>query len=146
MSHKDISGINIIYNINKKREGDNISIFGSKFVKNNKNNCNLIIDNKKSEITQKYNIKNYNKNKLKIKLKGIDKINNMSYMFDCCSSLSSLPDISKWNIINVTHMSYMFYECSSLLFLPDISKWNTNNVIDMDFIFDGCLNIIVLKE
>ena len=49
-------------------------------------------------------------------------------LFYECSSLKSLPDISKWNTNNVTDMSCLFYKCSSLKSLPDISKWNTNNV------------------
>ena len=59
----------------------------------------------------------------------------MSYMFYGCSSLTSLSDISKWNINNVTNMSYMFYGCSSLTSLFDISKWNTNNVTNMSYMF-----------
>ena len=55
----------------------------------------------------------------------------MSYMFDECFSLSSLPDLSKWNTNNVTNMSYMFCGLYSLISLPDISKWNTNNVTNM---------------
>ena len=47
---------------------------------------------------------------------------NMSELFSGCSSLSYLPDISKWNINNVTNISGLFYECSSLSSLPDISK------------------------
>ena len=43
MSEKDITEINIIYEINRKK---NIRIFGSNFVKNNKNICKMIIDNK----------------------------------------------------------------------------------------------------
>ena len=39
----------------------------------------------------------------------------------------------------------MFNRCSSLLSLPDISKWNTNNVIKMSYMFDKYLNIIVSK-
>jgi len=35
----------------------------------------------------------------------------------------------------------MFYECLSLSSLPDISKWNTNNVIDMKDMFDGCYKL-----
>ena len=57
----------------------------------------------------------------------------MNNMFYCCSSLSSLPDISKWNTNNVTNMNNMFYGCSSLTSLPDISKWNTNNVTNMSY-------------
>ena len=37
-----ISEINLIYDINK----ENISIFGYEFVRNNKNICRMIIDNK----------------------------------------------------------------------------------------------------
>ena len=142
MSEKDISEINIIYEIKK---GNYINIFGSKFVENNKNICKIIIDKKKSEITEKYNIKNNNNNKVKIILKGIDNVNDMSYMFSGCSSLSSLPNISKWNTNNVTYMNKMFYGCSSLSSLPDISKWNINNVKYMSNMFSQCLNIIISK-
>ena len=142
MSEKDISEINIIYIINRQ---NNINRFGSKFVKNNKNICKMIIDNKEYELAKKYNAKGNNNNKIRIKLKGINHINNMSYMFYECSSLLSLPDISKWNTNKVTNMSHMFYRCSSLSSLPDISKWNTNNAKYMSNMFSGCLNIIVSK-
>ena len=135
MSEKDITEINIIYDIN---EENNINIFGSDFVKNNKNKCKMIIDNQEYEISIEYKVKNKNNNKLKIKLKGIDNVTNMSYMFYGCKSLSSLPDISKWNTDKVTNMSSMFYGCSSLSSLPDISKWNTNNATSMNLIFSGC--------
>ena len=39
---------------------------------------------------------------------------NMKNMFSWCESLSSLPDISKWNTNNVNNMSYMFDGCESL--------------------------------
>ena len=48
-------------------------------------------------------------------------LKNMRYMFYGCSSLISLPDISKWNTNNVEFMSDMFIECFSLIYLPDIS-------------------------
>ena len=38
----------------------------------------------------------------------------MSFLFDGCSSLISLPDISKWNVNNVIDMYCIFYECPSL--------------------------------
>ena len=83
MSKEDITEISIIYNAKKHDERDdkNITIFGSKFVRNNKNICKMIIDDKEYEIKEKYNIENYNNNELKIKLKGIDNITNMSCMF-----------------------------------------------------------------
>ena len=123
--NKEIKEINIVYNINNKKR---IRLFGDKFVRNSKKICKMIIDNNKYELTEEYDVKDYKKNKLKIKLKGINNITNMSYMFCKCSSLISLPDISKWNTINVENMSYIFSGCSSLISFPDISKWNTNNV------------------
>ena len=98
MNIKDISEINIIYDINKKSKAtciesdkDAINIFGDEFVKNNKNICKMIIDNEEYEIKEKHYY--YNKNNLNIKLKGINNITNMSHMFYGCSSLLSLPDI-----------------------------------------------------
>ena len=135
MENEDLSYINIIYDINKKNRDKIINIFGYDFVKNNKNKCKMIIDNMEYEITNKYNIKNYKYNRLSIKLKGIKKISDMSYMFNRCESLSSLPDISKWITNNVNNMSHMFSWCSSLSSLPDISKWITNNVTNMSYMF-----------
>ena len=56
-------------------------------------------------------------------------------MFSGCKSLSSLPDISKWNTNNVTDMREMFSGCKSLSSLPEISKWNTKNVKNMSYMF-----------
>ena len=67
-------------------------------------------------------------------------------MFCGCSSLLSLPDISKWNTSNVNNISYIFYNCSSLSKLPDISKWNLKKVSNSCNIFDGCSSLIVDPE
>ena len=56
----------------------------------------------------------------------------MRWLFDGCKSLSSLPDISKWNTNNVTHMSYMFFGCESLSSLPDILNKNIKNVTNKE--------------
>ena len=69
---------------------------------------------------------------------------DMSRMFYDCISLLSLPDISKWNTINVINMSDMFSCCSSLSSLPDISKWNTNNVNNMSRMFDNCILLLCI--
>jgi len=137
--------INIIYDI--KKDDEYTKIFGDEFVENNKNKCKMLIDNKEYEITEEYNAKNYNNNNiLKIKLIGIDNITDMSNMFDGCSSLLSLPDISKWNANNVTNMSYMFCRCSSLSSLPDISNLYTDNVTNMSYMFCGCKSLLSLPD
>ena len=45
----------------------------------------------------------------------------MNFMFNGCTSLYSLPDISQWNTNNVTDMNNMFYGCSKCL-KPNVSK------------------------
>ncbi len=47
-------------------------------------------------------------------------------MFNGCSSLSFLPDISKWKIKNQIKIERIFDGCKSVISLPDISKCNNN--------------------
>ena len=47
--NKDITEINIIYNIENK---ENIELFGNEFVEKNKDNYYLIIDNKKINLCE----------------------------------------------------------------------------------------------
>ena len=86
-----------------------IRIFGYYFVKNNHRKCFIICEDKEFKLMEYFELKNnVNNNILKIKLIGINNVTNMSEMFYKCSSLISLPDISKWNTNNVTNMSLMF--------------------------------------
>ena len=68
-------------------------------------------------------------------------ISNMNVMFYECSTLISLPDLSKWNTKNVIDINCMFFKCSSLISLPDISKWDTK-YIDLYEMFKGCHNLL----
>ena len=86
--------VNIIYKIENEF---NIYIFGDEFVNNNKDKCKIVFENKELELASYFYIKDHindNLNELQIKLKYINNITNMSYMFFGCISLSSLPDIS----------------------------------------------------
>ena len=40
--------------------------------------------------------------------------------------------------MDISNISNMLRDCSSLLSLPDISKWNTNNALFMSHMFNGC--------
>ena len=130
---------------NKGEDKYEIKLFGEEFIENNKNNCKIIIDNKEQDLIEYLKI-NKNEKILKIKLKEIKTITNMSYMFHGCESLTSLPNISNWNTNNVTDMSFMFFGCDSLTSLPDISNWNTNNVPNMSHMFLGCNSLTSLPD
>ena len=140
----NIDEIKIIYKVKDKE----VKLFGEDFVKRYKKNCKLIIDGKEQELKEKYSFGIFSSKKeiLEIKLKGITNITNMSDMFYWCTSLSSLPDISKWNTSNVTYMSRMFRGCNSLSSLPDISKWNTSNITNMSGMFYWCESLSSLPD
>ena len=68
----------IIYNIDKNKK--EIRLFGEDFVKNNKDNCCILIDGQKNGLCGLYKL-NYiqkNKNILEIKLTETKTITNMS--------------------------------------------------------------------
>ena len=73
-------------------------------------------------------------------------ITRMDGMFYNCNKLSSLPDISNWNTEKCIYMNKLFCNCSSLKILPDISKWKTNYVIDMSGMFSNCSSLISLPD
>ena len=141
----NINKITIIYKL--KTYQQELRIFGNTFVQNNKNKCKLLLNNKLQPLKgllKRGDIKN--KKIIKIKLIGLNKIINMSWMFRGCESLTNIPDISKWNTRNVKNMSGMFIDCESLTNLPDISKWNTSNVNDMSCMFSYCESLINLPD
>ena len=89
----NLNQMTIIYGI--KSYNDSIMIFGEEFVKNNKNNCYLLIDGQKIKLSKDIILNKIQKKQglLKIKLIETNKIINMSHMFYDCDSLDSIPDI-----------------------------------------------------
>ena len=72
-----------------------------------RNNCEIYINNKKIDFTFNYKFSKKGINKINIKCKK--DLTNMSYMFNKCSSLTSL-NLSNFNTNNVKNMSGMFNE------------------------------------
>ena len=134
---------------NTKNKKEKLRVFGKQFIKNNINKCKIIYNNFEYDLCEYIDdiIYKYNSNEIiTIKLKGYNNITDMSYIFQWCESLSSLPDISNWNTSNINDMSSMFSECKSLSSLPDVSKWNTSNVNNMNYMFNGCESLSSLPD
>ena len=151
--------IEVIYYI--EEDGIN-NIFGEKFVENNKNKIELIINGQKNELLQKYKLKKGENNiqiiiKNKIndlegmfkhcntlkKIEGLknldtEEIKNFSYMFYECSSLSDINGLENWNVSNGINFSYMFYKCSSLKDINGLENWNVSNGINFSYMFYEC--------
>ena len=146
--NNNVDKITMVYKIDKERDG--IQILGEEFVKANKENCKIIINQKTYDICERIEYDKYDINKedklLKIMLTGINKITDASCMFCYCFTLQYLPDIFKWDTQNVKSMYWMFFGCSSLESLPDISKWDTTNVENMDWMFGCCSSLKSLPD
>ena len=124
-----------------------IRIFGEKFVKNNINNCELIINNETMKLSEFYDFGAYKSNvNLKVILVQKKPITDMSYMFYECDILSSLIGFMNFDTNHVKNLSYMFYNCESLSNIPDIYLLNTSNVIKMNNLFNGCSSLRTLPD
>ena len=137
--------INLRY---KNSNLNSIRIFGNIFVQNNKDNCKIVVEDKEYNLCGKMNINKMKKigNEYEIKLKIINDLTDLSYMFHQCNSLSPSSEIDKINISNASNISYLFSECQYLSQLPDISNWNTGNVKDMSYIFAGDQSLLSLPD
>ena len=109
------------------------------FMDSNQNLPSSIPDSETNSIIESEN-KSINSIEYLLTLSSFNKITNMSYMFYECSSLKSLPHISKWNTSYVIDMSHIFNGCRKLKSIPDISNWNTSNVVDMNICFVDVVN------
>ena len=128
----------LLYKVNTYQQ--KVKIFDSKFCKNNSKECEIIINGEKMEISDYYQNINFEDN-ISIQLSMGNKITDLSYMFNGCSSLISINIISNWNTKNITNMKWMFFGCNSLESLPDISNWDISNVTDIQFMFAGCKSL-----
>ena len=137
----------ICYSIDKEEfyNESKIRIFGDIFVDNNEQNCYLIINGQKTKLTQFYNY-NEEENELNITLVKTGNINNLNSMFAHCSSLTSLPDISRLDTSNVEDMSSMFLNCKKLVEIDDISKWEVSKVRSMKCMFFNCQSLSILPD
>ena len=115
-----MSKINLIYNIptkgvneSEKKEENRKSyrIFGSEFVKNNKDNITLIINGNKSPLIEEYDLKEGN-NTIQIIINN--PLTNLSRMFEYAESLVNIDELKYLNTQNIKDFSYMFSDCYKL--------------------------------
>jgi len=66
-------------------------------------------------------------------------------MFAGCKLLTTIPDISKWNITCIKEMSRLFSDCSSLVSIPDIFKFKGDDITISDM-FKNCHSLISLPD
>ena len=158
--------MNLIYLIQNNKD---VHLFCGNFVKRYKEKCKIIYNGNIYPLTEYFlvsNISNKDKQKgeIKITLKSIDYITDMSYMFsgcndlkkviatgtdmskvkymeatfEWCENLEELSNTSKWNLKNVETLKGLFYKCTKLKNVPGIGKWNLIKLKNMEEMFLGC--------
>ena len=125
--------ITLIYKNNSKL----IKLFDNEFIQKN-SQCKIQINGQIS------NLKEYIKSDddyLILKLTNIHSITDAYSMFNKCSQLKAIPDISRWNTKNLTNLGHMFSECENLEYLPNLYNWDTSNITSMEYMFNGCSSL-----
>jgi len=159
--------INIKYYVKVKGKYD---IFGEEFVKNNKDNIELTINEDKHSLVNKCILKT-GKNIITLKIKrkltnlsymfywckylkdiseliylNVGECNNFSYMFYNCQSLSDIKALESWNVSNGLNFEYMFYGCTSLYDIKSLQNWNVSNSFNFEYMFYGCTSLTDIKS
>ena len=134
--------LNLIYEKNNDNDSEDI-IFGKKFVENNNNNIELIINNENKNLIEKYKLKK-GENKIQIIIKG--KITNLEDMFKGCKNLKNITELNNLDTKNMNNFSGMFEGCSSLPNLNGIENWDVSNGKDFSHMFDGCSSLSNIDE
>ena len=127
--------INLIYYAKSK---DNYNIFGKNFVKNNKGNIELIINNNQNILISNSDL-NEGENIITIIIKN--KLNNLSSMFYGCKSLKDITELKYLDVKDNKDFSHIFYSCSSLLDINSLQNWNVSNGSNFSYMFCGCSSL-----
>ena len=130
---------------------ENVRIFGREFVKNNKHKCYIEYKDKKFELCEYFEDidNNYNhKDEILFFLIGINHINNMSYLFADCNTLSSLLIFSGNDFMkNLEQINGNFSDYILSIHSNTESNWNSSSKNDTkDFYMDNSLFSLKLSK
>ena len=132
--------INLIYYL---EQDGKCHIFGEKFVENNKNKIELVINGKKNELVNDYELKK-GENNIQLIIKH--KINNLEGMFKYCNKLKNIEELKYLDTEDIKNFSEMFWGCSSLLDINGLENWNVSNGNIFADMFCYCKSLSNINE
>ena len=191
-NNKDLNEINKLENklkeLNDKNNFDNIYefkkefnlvyfakfegyyiILGKLFISNNKDKIEIMINDIKKPLMNKFlldkgnnNIKIIIKEKLTnlenmffgctslkdigdLKFLDTSEVTSFKNLFNGCTSLNDITALMNWNVSNCKDFSYMFSECTSLSDIQYLQMWNILNGTNFSHMFDSCTAISNIK-
>ena len=116
-------------------------IFGYKFVINNFNQINLVINGKKSPLVEEYYLKE-EENKITLCIKN--NLRNLSDMFAFCKTLNNIDELRNLNTENVIDFSGMFQGCK-ISNIKALENWDTSKSETFRSMFGFCKLITNIK-
>ena len=131
--------INLIYNAKYKGY---YKIFGPRFVINNKDRIELIINNKNNPLVSVAELKKGDNTITLIIKRNLTTLNNMFYKVECIKDLTELKYL---DISDVKDFEGIFYECRSLKDIKFLGDWNVSNCKSFENIFYGCSYLSDIK-
>lgn len=139
---------NLIYLVGKDNEW--ITLFGSKFVENNKDKCYLIIDNNDCELKKKYLFSNKGEHNVTIVITD-DNINfsemfsnySFSHRFGTFSTdfnpyLIDISGLKNLDVSKSKDLRGMFNGCKNIKNFECLKNWNVSNVENLECLFAYC--------
>ena len=121
---------------------DGFNIFGKRFVENNKDNVELIINNKKYELMERYDSEN---GIINVQMIILNKLTNIECMFKNCKSLINIDDLQYLDTTEITDFSSMFEKCVSLKNIDALINWDVSNGKNFTSMFAWCHSLPNLR-
>ena len=122
----------------KEKEEKKTRLFGKKFVVNNKNNIELIIDGNKSKLIGNYK---FTKDETIIKIIINNKLTDLEDMFSGCRSLDNIDELKYLNTKEVTNFSGVFCECILLQNIKALEDWEVSKGNKFSYMFSQCQSL-----
>lgn len=72
-------------------------------------------------------------------------VKDMSLLFTCCTSLTDISGLAKWDLSSTSNLAGMFRGCFKLNDLSPLRSWDVSSVTDMTYLFNACQTIADLS-
>ena len=131
--------INLIYTVSIRGDYD---IFGNQFVENNKKYIELIINNQRCFLTNKFYLK---EGDTTITMIIKTRLTDLNCMFESCKRLKNIDELKNLNVKGIKNFSYMFYGCSSLSNINSLKNWDVSSSKTFESMFESCPFITDIK-
>ena len=125
-------------NIELKINGKKTNLIDKYKLKEGDNNITLIIKNKITNLSNMFYQCQQLKDIHELKYLNTKYCNDFNNMFNKCTLLTDIKPLENWNVSNGTNFSCMFKECSSLSDIKPLENWDVSNGTNFNDMLHKC--------